>query len=199
MIFFSALALAPCVHEFNWNLKKDWNLLASGSLAGHLVECGGQGTGGLFTDWQQVSKGYANLGFPIIEMQENGDFALSKPANTGGIINEYAVAEQMLYEVGDPANYILPDVICDFTQVKMSREDDQECVKVSGAKGKAPTKHFKVSATYLDGFKATSVALIGKIQRFQTSPHFSKIQFFVHKFNFDKTPTFSRVFHQIFF
>ena len=124
-----------------------------------MIECGGQGTGGLFTDWQEVAQGYANLGFPIIEMQDNGNFALSKPPKTGGIINEYAVAEQMLYEVGDPSNYILPDVICDFTDVKMAKNDDS--VEVTGVKGKPPTKHYKVSATYLDGFKATSVALIG--------------------------------------
>lgn len=156
----SALALAPCVHEFGWNLKSDWDLLAAGSLAGHLIECGGQATGGLFTDWQQVAKsGYANLGFPVIEMSADGNFHLSKPDKTGGIINQAAVAEQMLYEVGDPANYILPDVICDFSHVGMSL--DQDTVQVSGAKGKPPTETFKVSATYLDGFKASSVAIIG--------------------------------------
>ena len=104
----SALALAPCVHEFQWNLSQDFDKLASGSLAGHLIECGGQATGGLFTDWENVAKSYANLGFPVVEMSDSGDFELGKPPKTGGIINEAAVAEQMLYEVGNPAAYMLP-------------------------------------------------------------------------------------------
>ena len=97
----SALALAPCVHEFKWNLEKDWDLLAAGSLAGHLIECGVQATGGLFTDWEKVAKsGYANAGFPIVEMSSNGDIDLSKPPKTGGIVDKAAAAEQMLYEIG---------------------------------------------------------------------------------------------------
>jgi len=155
----SALALAPCVHEFKWNLEKDWDLLASGSLAGHLIECGGQATGGLFTDWQKVANGYANLGFPIVEMSANGDIDLSKPPKTGGIVDQAAVAEQMLYEIGDPANYLLPDVNCDFTKVTMT-QTDADHVKVQGAIGKPPTDTFKVSATYMDGFKATCVSII---------------------------------------
>merc|ERR1712241_879314 len=99
------------------------DLLASGSLAGHLIECVGQATGGLFTDCQNVAPGYANLGFPIVEMSANGDIDLSKPPKTGGIIDKAAVAEQMLYEIGDPANYLLPDVNCDFTKVTMTQTD----------------------------------------------------------------------------
>ena len=159
----SALALAPCVHEFQWNLSQDFNKLASGSLAGHLIECGGQATGGLFTDWENVAKSYANLGFPVVEMSDSGDFELGKPPKTGGIINEAAVAEQMLYEVGNPAAYMLPDVNCDFTNVKMEKtknEHNEEIVKVSGAKGYAPTDSYKVCATYMDGYKATSVTIV---------------------------------------
>ena len=107
----SALALAPCVHEFQWDLQKDWDKMSAGSLAGHLIECGGQATGGLFTDWQEVAEsGYDNLGFPIVEMTPEGSFKLSKPPKTGGVINASAVAEQMLYEVGDPSSYILPGI-----------------------------------------------------------------------------------------
>ena len=95
--------------------------LASGSLAGHIIECGGQATGGLFTDWQKIAKGYANLGFPVVEMSSNGDFELGKPPKTGGMISEAIVAEQMLYEVGDPGRYMLPDVNCDFTNVKLKK------------------------------------------------------------------------------
>ncbi len=152
----SALALAPLMHEFNWD-PTDFDRLAAGSLAGHLIECGGQATGGLFTDFERV-QGYENLGFPVVDVASSGDLVLTKPPNTGGLLDRNAVAEQMLYEVGDPANYILPDVICDFTDVVMSEVD--EGIMVSGAKGKAPTDTFKVSATYLDGFKATGVAVV---------------------------------------
>ena len=93
------LFTGPCAHEFDWNLNGDWDQLAAGSLAGHLIECGGQGTGGLFTDWQKVAQsGYANLGFPIIEMSADGHFELTKPPKTGGIVDRNAAAEQMLYE-----------------------------------------------------------------------------------------------------
>ena len=153
----SALALAPLMHEFKWG-PRDFDRLAAGSLAGHLIECGGQATGGLFTDFDKVD-GYDNLGFPIVEVDSGGDLVLSKPPGTGGLLSRHAVAEQMLYEVGDPGNYILPDVICDFTEVKMS--DVSGGVAVTGARGKPPTSTYKVSATYLDGFKATGVAVIG--------------------------------------
>ena len=97
-------------------------LILNGTVfAGHLIECGGQATGGLFTDWQNVAKGYANLGFPIIEMSPNGDMELGKPPKTGGLISEAAASEQMLYEVGDPGCYMLADVNADFTQVKMNK------------------------------------------------------------------------------
>ena len=153
----SALALAPLMHEFKWG-PRDFDRLAAGSLAGHLIECGGQATGGLFTDFDKVD-GYDNLGFPIVEVDSSGDLVLSKPPGTGGLLSKHAVAEQMLYEVGDPGNYILPDVNCDFTNVKMS--DVSGGVAVTGARGKPPTNTYKVSATYLDGFKATGVVVFG--------------------------------------
>ena len=153
----SALALAPLVHEFNWSLEKDWDKLSSGSLAGHLIECGGQATGGLYTDWEDVD-GYENLGFPVAQVSENGDILVTKPEKTGGLLNRNTVSEQMLYEIGDPSSYILPDVVCDFTQVQM--KDTPEGVLVTGAKGRPATDSFKVCSTYLDGFKATAVAVV---------------------------------------
>lgn len=156
----SALALAPCVHQLGWGMQ-DWDLLAGGSLAGHLIECGGQATGGLFTDWENVAEGYDNLGFPVVEVSENGVIELSKPEGTGGVIHRAAVAEQMLYEIGDPRNYILPDVICDFTGVEMMEDKEKDVVVIQGARGKPCTDNYKVSATYMDGYKATCVALIG--------------------------------------
>ncbi len=136
----SALALAPCMHELGWS-SGDLDKLSAGSLAGHLIECGGQATGGLFTDWRDVP-GYERLGFPVAEVAENGEIAISKPEGTGGLLSRLAVAEQMLYEVGDPANYLLPDVNCDWTQVQV--EDSEGAVRVKGARGKAPTDTYKV-------------------------------------------------------
>uniref|UniRef100_A0A0K2U1T6 Putative LOC100692109 [Oreochromis niloticus] n=1 Tax=Lepeophtheirus salmonis TaxID=72036 RepID=A0A0K2U1T6_LEPSM len=151
----SALALAPFIHSFDW---KDWDRLALGSLAGHLIECGGQATGGLFTDWFNVPS-YENLGFPIVSADKSGQsLFLTKPKGTGGIINPATVSEQMLYEIGDPTNYVLPDVICDFSQVSI--ESVKDGVRISGALGKPPTSTYKVCATYLDGYKGTVACLV---------------------------------------
>ncbi len=153
----SAVTLGALVHEFGWQAD-DYDRLAAGSLAGHLIECGCQATGGLYTDWQDVPD-WANMGYPVIDCRADGSFELTKPANTGGLVAVPAVAEQMLYEIGDPANYILPDVVCDFTQVKMEQLD-KERVRVSGARGKPPTGTYKVSATYADGFRCTGTLTI---------------------------------------
>ncbi|XP_027219680.2 uncharacterized protein [Penaeus vannamei] len=153
----SSLALAPLMHSFGWQ-SNDYDRLASGSLAGHLIECGAQATGGVYTDWEAVPD-WHNIGFPIAEVAGNGDFMITKPPNTGGIVNQMTVAEQMLYEIGDPRAYILPDVACDFTGVQL---EETNCgVVVRGAKGRKPTDSYKVSATYLDGYKATAVSCIG--------------------------------------
>ena len=159
----SALALAPCVYELGWELNNPshLDLLSSGSLAGHLIECGGQATGGLFTDWPEVEE-YENLGFPIVEVSaEDGSIEVSKPDYTGGLLNRHTVAEQLLYEIGDPRAYILPDVVCDWSNVKIENIDDDEAVKVSNAKGLPPTQSYKICSTYMDGFRGTSVNIIG--------------------------------------
>lgn len=153
----SALALAPLMHEFQWKLD-DFDRLAAGSLAGHLIECGAQATGGTFTDWHLV-KGFEYMGFPIVEVQPSGDFILTKPEGTGGLVNKYTVGEQLLYEIGDPENYILPDVVCDFSNVQI-QDQGLDTVLVTGAKGKPPTNSFKISATYMDGYKANCVAIV---------------------------------------
>jgi len=149
----SALALAPLMHEFGWK-STDFDKLAAGSLAGHLIECGAQATGGNHTDWETVPD-FDNLGFPIAEVAESGDMLITKAPNTGGILTVGSVGEQMLYEIGDPQQYMLPDVIADFSQVKMNEVEGG--VHVSGARGLAPTPTYKISATYLDGYKATCV------------------------------------------
>ena len=158
----SAVTLGVLMHEFGWQAG-DWDRLAGGSLAGHIIECGAQATGGLFTDWEQVPD-WAHIGYPIVECHADGSFISSKPAGTGGLVSTAVIAEQMLYEIGDPANYILPDVVCDFTQVHMAQlgAPGEHRVRVSGARGKPPTPTYKVCATYLDGFKLSAqLTIIG--------------------------------------
>jgi hypothetical protein len=154
----SALVLGPLIHAFGWT-RDDYDRLAMGSLAGHILECGTQATGGITTDWQDVP-GWDDMGFPIAECQSDGSFVLSKPADTGGRISPQTVAEQIVYELGDPRRYILPDVACDFSGVHLE-EIGPDQVRVTGARGTAPTSTYKVSATYADGFKAAGTMMIG--------------------------------------
>jgi len=153
----SALALGIVMHEFGW-APDDWDRLAAGSLCGHLLECGAQATGGLHTDWQSVPD-WANIGYPVAECRADGSFTVTKPAGTGGLVTPAVLAEQMLYEIGDPANYLLPDVIADFTAVTM-RQEGPDRVRVSGARGRPATGHYKVSATHADGWRAVAVLTI---------------------------------------
>lgn len=153
----SAVTLAAAAHSFGWDWQ-DWDKLAQGSLAGHLLECGPQATGGLYTDWELVPD-WANIGYPVVEMRADGSFDLTKPAGTGGLVCVGSVAEQMLYEIGDPANYLLPDVVCDFRSVRMESVGPER-VCVSGAAGRPPTAHYKVSATWQDGYQINIVGAI---------------------------------------
>jgi hypothetical protein len=155
----SALALGVLMHEFEW-ATDDYDRLAAGSLVGHLLECGAQGVGGLHTDWEKVAN-WENIGYPIAECQADGSFILTKPAGTGGLVIPGSVAEQALYEIGDPAAYVLPDVVADFSHVQLTQAGSNR-VRVSGARGRAPTAQYKVSATFQDGYRAVaSVSIIG--------------------------------------
>lgn len=154
----SALALGPLMHEFGWR-EDDYDRLAAGSLVGHIIECGAQCTGGLFTDWQCVP-GWDDMGFPIAECHADGSCVITKPAGTGGLVTPATVAEQIVYEIGDPARYLLPDVACDFSQVTLAA-DGPDRVRVAGARGVAPGAQYKASVTYKDGFRATATMMIG--------------------------------------
>ena len=146
----SALALGPLMHEFGWT-DDDHDKLSAGSLAGHVIECGAQATGGLFTDWEEVPD-WAHIGYPVIECQADGSFVVTKPPGTGGLVSPAAVAEQILYEVGDPQGYALPDVVCDFTQVQVEALGPDR-VRVTGAKGYPASGAYKVCITFEDGYR----------------------------------------------
>ena len=155
----SALALGILMHEFRW-AADDYDRLGAGSLVGHILECGPQATGGIFTDWDKVPD-WHNIGYPIAECRWDGSFVVSKPDGTGGLIVPGVIAEQALYEIGDPAAYLLPDVTADFSEVQVTQIGADK-VSVEGARGRAPTNKYKVSATYQDGYRAVAtVSIVG--------------------------------------
>jgi len=148
----TALTMAPMLFEFGWP-RDAWNRLAAGIIAGHIIECGAQCSGGncLF-EWRSIPD-IGNIGYPIIEASENGTFVVTKHPNTGGRIDFHSIAEQLVYEMGDPHEYITPDVIADFTSIEL--EDlGHDRVKVHGVRGKPPTDKLKVSIAYRAGYKA---------------------------------------------
>ncbi|XP_035390851.1 uncharacterized protein LOC113574922 [Electrophorus electricus] len=157
----SAVVLGPLMHSFGWE-QENYDFMAAGSLAGHLIECGAQVTGGIFTDWHKVPD-WDNIGFPVVECSADGSFTLSKPPKTGGLVSFGTVAEQLVYEIGDPQCYLLPDVSCDFSEVTITEIPGVVggAVRVGGAKGSPPSGDYKVCATYMDGFRATAVCPVG--------------------------------------
>ena len=146
------LALGPCIYEFGWK-DQDYDLLAAGTLAGHITECGAQCTGGNYSRWQDVPN-LADVGYPIIEMQPSGEFYITKHENSGGLISRETIGEQVLYEMGDPNHYISPDVCVDFTSFNINDLGGNK-VSISNVAGLAPTDSYKVSISYFAGYKAS--------------------------------------------
>lgn len=150
----SALALGPLMHAFGWS-PDDATRMAQGTTAGHLIECGAQITGGTYTDWFDGGD-WSRIGYPVAECFEDGRMVITKPPGTGGIVSRGTVCEQLLYEVDDPANYVVPDAVCDFTQVQV-REIGPDRVEVTGVIGRPATDSYKVCATLQDGYRCVVV------------------------------------------
>jgi Acyclic terpene utilisation family protein AtuA len=148
----TGLTLAPLMHEFGWAFD-DWDRIAAGTIAGHIIECGAQCSGGNCQyDWQSIPD-MANIGFPIVEASPDGEFVVTKHDGTGGRINIPSVKEQLLYEMGDPKSYITPDVVADFSSIHLA-DGGKDRVKVFGIKGNPSTEFYKVSIAYSFGWKA---------------------------------------------
>lgn len=164
----SALVVGPLMHEFGWNKNQDsppYDLLAAASLAGHIIECGCHATGGNFTDWKLAANsefgGFAYMGYPIVEFDgSSGEFVVTKPKRTGGLVSVATVSEQILYESLDPALYILPDVILDLRQINLTQIGPDR-VLVRGAQGRAPTPWLKCCGIFMDGWKLSGQLVIG--------------------------------------
>lgn len=148
----TGLTLAPLMHEFGWKFD-DWNRVSAGTIAGHIIECGAQASGGNCQyEWQSIPD-MANIGFPIVEASPNGEFVVTKHDGTGGRVNVQSVKEQLLYEMGDPKAYITPDVVADFSSINVA-DDGTDRVKVFGITGNPSTEFYKVSIAYSAGWKA---------------------------------------------
>jgi hypothetical protein len=148
----TGLTLGPLVHEFGWD-PDDWDRIAAGTVAGHIIECGAQSSGGnLLKDWRAV-KGLENPGFPIADVSEDGSFVITKHPGTGGVVNVASVTEQLVYEMGDPHSYITPDGVADFTTIQL-KQSGKDRVRVSGIGGGPRTDMLKVSIAWFYGYKA---------------------------------------------
>jgi hypothetical protein len=155
----TGITIAPMIHEFGWSWR-DWDKLASGIVAGHILECGSQATGGNFTDWQRVES-FKDIGYPIAQVQASGEFVITKHPGTGGLVSCDTVREQLFYEMGHPKAYITPDVVADFSTIRLQAAG-KDRVKITGVKGYEPTPLYKVSMAYTDGGKAVGeIAISG--------------------------------------
>ena len=153
----ASLTLGPAIHEFGWKWD-DWDLLAQATVAGHIIECGAQATGGMYSDWTEaISLG--DVGYPVAEISANGSVVITKPDGSGGEVSIGTVSEQLLYEIGDPAHYLTPDVDVDFTQLRLEQTGPDR-VRVSGARGQAPPETHKASFAWRDGYQMAGTIVV---------------------------------------
>ncbi len=168
----TGITIAPMIHEFGWKLN-DWDRLAHGIVAGHIIECGSQSTGGNFTDWEKVQS-FDEIGYPIVEVSEDGSFIVTKHEGSGGLVSVDTVREQLFYEMGSPKAYITPDVVADFSSIRLEAAGSDK-VRVFGIKGSEPTPLYKVSMAYEDGFKSTGSIMISGPNARKKAEAFSRI------------------------
>ncbi|MBT4863496.1 MAG: DUF1446 domain-containing protein [Planctomycetaceae bacterium] len=153
----ASLTVGPAVHEFGWSWD-DWNRLAAATVAGHLIECGAQACGGMYSDWTEDIS-LSDVGYPIAELSDDGSLIITKPEGSGGVVNTGTLAEQLIYEIGDPQHYLTPDVDADFSNVELSQEGADR-VRVAGARGNPHPEAFKVSLSYRDGYMVSGTLVI---------------------------------------
>jgi hypothetical protein len=153
-----SLTLAPLIHEFGWSME-DYDKLAAGTVAGHILECGTQCTGGNYDRWRDVPR-MEDIGYPLVEVHPDGSFVVTKKPGTGGLVDVDTVTAQLLYELGDPEHYLTPDVIADFTSVELA-SDGPDRVRVSGIRGSTPTDTYKVSISMQGGYKTVAQLTVG--------------------------------------
>ncbi|MBK7143420.1 MAG: DUF1446 domain-containing protein [bacterium] len=182
----TGITLAPMIHEFGWAMD-DWDKMAAGIIAGHIIECGAQATGGNITDWEEV-KNYHNIGYPIIEMEPTGEFVVTKHTKTGGAVTEKTVKEQLVYEMGDPANYISPDGVARFDSIRL-KQDGKDRVRVYGIQGKPEPDNLKVSMSFEDGWKASGEVLVSGPNTFKKAKVIADIFWEKLQHKFEATDT----------
>jgi acyclic terpene utilization AtuA family protein len=168
----TGITLAPMIHAFGWK-PDDWDRLAAGIVAGHIVECGAQSTGGNYTDWRDVPR-FAEIGYPVLEVHADGSFVVTKHEGTGGAVTVRTVKEQLVYEMGDPRSYITPDVVADFASARLEQAG-RDRVRVWGIKGRPAPSSLKVSAAYADGWKANGTLIISGPEALAKSRAFAEL------------------------
>jgi hypothetical protein len=179
----SALTIGPLMYEMGWALD-DWDKLAAAMVAGHVIECGAQACGGNFTDWEKVGN-WTRMGYPIVEMQVDGSFLVSKGEGTGGLVNQWTVKEQLVYEIADPRAYMGPDVVADLSQVQVE-DIGPDLVQVSGTRGRPSPARWKVSMAYKDGYKAVGQVVVGGLEAYKKAQLVDGIFWGRFPFPFDK-------------
>src|SRR5437867_4851681 len=168
----TGITLAPMIHAFGWT-PDDWDRLAAGIVAGHIVECGAQCSGGNFTDWRRI-RHYDRIGYPVLEVRPDGSCVVTKHPGTGGAVTVRTVKEQLVYEMGDPRSYITPDVVADFGTVRVEQAG-KDRVRVWGVRGRAAPASLKVSASYLDGWKASGTLIISAPEAVEKAHAFAQL------------------------